>query len=378
MSKEDEDKLEENQNNFNALILSVEIGLIAYFLDNIRSKKGLKLNISKAFIETGAKKIIEEATIEASINAINIGRKGSALGQELIVDKKAVRDFVLFDGRKGTRLFTTLKDPEYTRTIFLELNKYFDLERTWIEKSNKIMKHFKGDVPKSIQALESLKGLSKKANLTPPQLKEYFRVIGKAQSSVNRLALNNASQGQLRKAYQKVVDATLTGSKQGLERALRGAINEKMRYNAQTVARTESFFNYGESIKSEAFNNEDVGAIGFDLDPDHKIFDSCDGYASANLYGLGNGIYPKTFAPKLPIHPNGKSTLNEVDIDEVNGENATFKESGMIDYIKKNPDKQKHLLGVEGAKDFNADNSTWKANLKNWEEPTEFTKVIPT
>ncbi len=119
------------------------------------------------------------------------------------------------------------------------------------------------------------------------------------------------------------------------------------------------------------------GFVGFDLDATHKIIDVCNTYASANLYGLGAGVYPKEYAPTLPIHPNGRSTVNLVEKFEVDGEGAKFDPNAMESYIKNHPKHQESLLGKKGKAEFKQDPNSWKKNLRNWEQPTKFVKRIP-
>ncbi|MCX7206102.1 MAG: hypothetical protein NT086_09005 [Proteobacteria bacterium] len=74
-------------------------------------------------------------------------------------------------------------------------------------------------------------------------------------------------------------------------------------YNAARVFRTELNRAHGTAYQSSA--ELTPGCIGtrFLLSPRHKHHDVCDSHASANLYGLGKGVYPHGKNP-WPAHPN--------------------------------------------------------------------------
>lgn len=86
--------------------------------------------------------------------------------------------------------------------------------------------------------------------------------------------------------------------------------------NALRVFRTELNRAHGEAYQSGAGTHPDVVGMRFNLSPTHPRVDICDYYASANLYGLGPGVYPIGEAP-WPAHPNTMSYLTAVFRDEV-------------------------------------------------------------
>ena len=62
---------------------------------------------------------------------------------------------------------------------------------------------------------------------------------------------------------------------------------------------------------------EDEEAVGlrYCLSPRHPRKDICDTHASADLYGLGAGVYPVDACP-WPAHPNTFSYVEVVYSDE--------------------------------------------------------------
>ncbi len=351
-------------------VTSVESALIASISTTVNSPSEITVGVNLAFEKTGAKRTINKAIAKSAVDGINVGRGGTALGQELIEDTKEVYDFVLTTtyGRRKPQLYKTLKEPEYVEVVIDELEKQYQQNATWIERAKAIKENTIADLPKAVRNLiNESRRAGGNVDKYRKQLREYTR----------GLALDNASQGRLRKAYENIIKATEQGTIEAMDRAVKRAVSEKMRYNAERISRTESFFGYGQSVQENAVADDDIGAMSFDLDATHKIIDVCNTYASANLYGLGAGVYPKEYAPTLPIHPNGRSTVNLVEKFEVDGEGAKFDPNAMESYIKNHPKHQEALLGKKGKAEFKQDPNSWKKNLRNWEQPTKFVKRIP-
>ncbi|KAF0812806.1 hypothetical protein IGB42_02649 [Andreprevotia sp. IGB-42] len=74
-------------------------------------------------------------------------------------------------------------------------------------------------------------------------------------------------------------------------------------YNAARVFRTELNRAHGTAYQNVALQHPDVIGTRFLLSPHHLEHDICDTHASADLYGLGKGVYPHGKNP-WPAHPN--------------------------------------------------------------------------
>lgn len=113
---------------------------------------------------------------------------------------------------------------------------------------------------------------------------------------------------------------------------------------AERVFRTEINRAHIETYRNSAFEHPDVIGTKFLLSSRHPKPDVCDMHASANVYGLGPGVYPEGKSP-LPAHPNTLSYEVVVFADEVTPEDKAGKES-RIDWLKKQPAKtQQGVLG---------------------------------
>lgn len=121
--------------------------------------------------------------------------------------------------------------------------------------------------------------------------------------------------------------------------------------NALRVMRTEINRAFTESFVSSVFEHADVGAVKFNLSPNHPRFDICDLHARANLFGLGKGVYPKGKHP-YPAHPETLSYLTVVFTDEISDADRAGQQS-MAAWLKTQPaDQQDAILGMNKGRLF--------------------------
>lgn len=102
----------------------------------------------------------------------------------------------------------------------------------------------------------------------------------------------------------KVGEALLTGDGNARDNALR-------------VFRTELNRAHGEAYAAGADQVPGFAGFKFLLSPGHPRPDICDLHASANLYGLGAGVYPDRERLPWPAHPNTLSYFDVVFVEEV-------------------------------------------------------------
>lgn len=94
------------------------------------------------------------------------------------------------------------------------------------------------------------------------------------------------------------------GSEKAAQRALQNAIQEKSRYVAERIARTEGARARYDAFIANCEEDEDVVAYKWKLGSRHPAEDICDMYANADLYGLGKGVFPKDKVIPQPAHPH--------------------------------------------------------------------------
>lgn len=176
----------------------------------------------------------------------------------------------------------------------------------------------------------------------------------------------------VRAAYNEVAAAVEDGNEIRLQKAIYNATQEKARYHAERIARTENARAYADGQMNRFLDDDDIVAFQWKLSSRHPRYDICDFYANADLYGLGKGVYPKDKFPRLPAHPHCMchiKPLTELDID-VNKRHTNPEQAG-LEYIKSLSKKhQEVLLGVNGREQVLTGKETWQNIAKGWTSNT--------
>ena len=176
----------------------------------------------------------------------------------------------------------------------------------------------------------------------------------------------------VRAAYNEVAAAVEDGNEIRLQKAIYSATQEKARYHAERIARTENARAYADGQMNRFLDDDDIVAFQWKLSSRHPRYDICDFYANADLYGLGKGVYPKDKFPRLPAHPHCMchiKPLTELDID-VNKRYNNLERAG-LEYIKSLSKKhQEVLLGVNGREQVLTGKETWQNIARGWTSNT--------
>ncbi len=197
---------------------------------------------------------------------------------------------------------------------------------------------------------------------------EQLRAARQAMNNINRLARNGAPTKSLKAAYNQLVQQALTGSDEALQKACWVAVQEKSRYVAERIARTEMARAYADGFLADIEADDDVVAVKWKTGTRHPVFDICDMYAKADMYGLGPGIYPKDKLPKLPAHPHCMCKLVKIYAADLSGKKAKEDIEGAVNaYLEKLSDNQRtQLMGINGAKAWQSGES-WQDYLRGWQ-----------
>ena len=181
------------------------------------------------------------------------------------------------------------------------------------------------------------------------------------QSPAFKLALRGARRNidklttrGMKAAYNGILEAIADGNQKKLDNAIYVATQERTRYFAERIARTEKARAYADGVVYEAMNDEDCVALHWKLSSRHPVNDICDLYAHADLWGMGEGIFPKDKVPNLPVHPNCMCKLIPVVHGSLKLKSETpidQRQKGGMKYINSlSSVKRASLLGVHGAK----------------------------
>jgi hypothetical protein len=172
----------------------------------------------------------------------------------------------------------------------------------------------------------------------------------------------------MRAAYSQLVDALEDQNEKALNKAIYAATQERTRYFADRIARTEMARAYQDGFLLKWDNNDDCVAYQWMLSGRHPRYDICDMYAKANLYGMGPGIFPKDKVPRLPAHPHCMCFLkpvirgmidNETPIDRVEEGGREYLDSVSLHH-------RQMLLGVHGVKDVMGGKVSWTQKARGY------------
>ena len=196
---------------------------------------------------------------------------------------------------------------------------------------------------------------------------EAMKAARKAIYNIERLSKNGAPTKSLKAAYSSLVRAAQTGTEEQLEKACYVAVQEKSRYVAQRIIRTELSRAYSDGFNAKIMQDSDVVAVRLKLSTRHPVFDICDLFADADMYGLGKGVYPKDKAPPIPLHPYCMCRLEEVfkwEVD-ISKQKNNVKRAGDKWLNGLSDENRRLVLGIEGNAMWK-DGENWQKYMRNW------------
>ena len=185
--------------------------------------------------------------------------------------------------------------------------------------------------------------------------------------NINRLAKNGAPNKALQAAYNKLLEAVQKGNEKAIVKAVEVAVNEKSRYVAERITRTEMARAWADGFIAKMKTDADIVAVKFKLSSRHPVFDICDMYAKADMYGLGAGIYPKDKLPPLPVHPHCLCRYVEVIEGEVDMQQQRdqVREAG-DKWLNSLPESRRaQVLGRKGLKAWE-DGEDWQGYMRGY------------
>lgn len=134
-------------------------------------------------------------------------------------------------------------------------------------------------------------------------------------SSTDKPRILKKVQSLLETGNREAFERMLTAEREkALKKAMWVATQEKTRYYAERIARTESARAYYEGQMAEAKTDPDIWGFRWVLSTAHvHSKNDCDCYENsmANM-GYGRGVYPKDEVPELPAHPNCMCHLEKI------------------------------------------------------------------
>ena len=366
-------------------------------LGTFKSKFGSELEKVTARIQELIKAgMTVEDAVQTAIDETKVMEKRDALLIEAIVDAakagggveaaQKAREIILADAwapdemKLSERLHGTSADMRQAiiDTVATSLRQ----NKSWLSTARALYDGYnagriinKADLSKYLDAVYRA-GRRVLAN-EPHALHEYVVEMRKARRVLEAMGQNDAPTKALKTAYKKLLDATSIESEKALAKAVKVAVEEKSRYIAERIARTEISRAWGEAFLEQYRADEDVIGFKWTLGARHRIFDICDFHANVDFYGLGKGVYPKDVFPARPAHPHCMCGITPIFtgqlFQDAGAENkllqgANFDEDKARQYLGGLPSyEMAQLLGVAGGKKYLNGEADWQQVLRSWQ-----------
>lgn len=213
------------------------------------------------------------------------------------------------------------------------------------------------DLPRDLRQLVDASRLA----LLPPDSEALRREVAKLTRYAESLKTN-----ALRASYRQLVDKLQGDLGRGLEKAVRAAVEEKTRYFAERILRTETARAWGQGFFAQVNDDPDAVGIEWNTSSAHLVFDICDFHARADLFGMGPGVYPKSRLPRYPAHPHCLCSMTAVYTAPAPRDQVEAGGKAALDSMTDS--QQARLLTWTGKQGFDGSGS-WQGSLRQWQAP---------
>jgi hypothetical protein len=196
--------------------------------------------------------------------------------------------------------------------------------------------------------------------------KEMVQAVLMASKDIQK-QINAEVSPNLRAAYSKLISACKKFEIEAIDKAVHTALEEKSRYHAERIARTESARAWYDGFIAKNQNDADVWGYRWRLSSRHGLvpFDQCDVCANMNV-GFGKGAYPKDKAPSIPRHPHCMCMLQVIYVWEIN-ETQELQPEQARKYLDSLPEaKLQELFGQKGLQKYQV-GGNWEKLLRGWD-----------
>ncbi|WP_317423178.1 DUF6883 domain-containing protein [uncultured Acidaminococcus sp.] len=339
----------------------------------IKQGKSPEEAIRQVFKEYGV-----EEWLQANVSSVIVGTVQDALGQEMAKDLPAAALLeALSNPWDGSGLTLSEKIHGASNTmlndVIATVRKQIHLNKTVKNTAQALYDGYRSghvvrqqELPKYMDELTRWTRRSRE-NLSEAEVKDLQRAIRKVQAQAEDLVDDSSTYNHFRTALNNLFDKLDHGSEKAAERALQAAIEEKSRYVAERIARTEAARARYDAFIARYGEDDSVVAYRWKLGSRHPAEDICDMYAHADLYGLGAGVFPKDQAPVNPAHPHCLCHYAPVYASELKGKKRSdnVEDRGNA-WLKRQPlHIRQAILGVKGEQEWKAGRVGWMEKARN-------------
>lgn len=339
----------------------------------IEQGKSPKEAIEQVFKEFG-----EEDWLQASVSSVIVETAKDALGMELAGQlSEAVLLEALSNPWDGSSLTLSKKihgAAESMKEAIVEtVQNQIRLSKTVKDTAQALYDGYQHgnvvrqqDLPKYMDDLMRWTRRSRE-HLTEAETRDLQRAIRKVQAQADELIDDKSTYNHFRTSLRSLLDKIDKGSEKSVQKAISAAIEEKSRYIAERIARTEAARARYDAFIARYGEDDSVAAYKWTLGSRHPVEDICDMYAEADLYGLGKGVFPKDKAPVCPAHPHCLCHYAPVYESEIEGRKPSKDiEANGNAWLKKQPlTVQEKILGVRGREAWKAGRASWMEKARN-------------
>lgn len=332
----------------------------------------------KEAIEQTFKEFGVEDWLQASVSSVIVETAKDALGMELAGQlSEAVLLEALSNPWDGSGLTLSKKihgTSESMKEVIVEtVQNQIRLNQTVRDTAQTLYDGYQygsvvrqQDLPKYMDDLMRWTRRSRE-NLTEAETRDLQRAIRKVRAQADELIDDKSTYNHFRTSLRTLLDRIDKGSEKSVQKAISAAIEEKSRYVAERIARTEAARARYDAFIARYGEDDSVAAYKWTLGSRHPVEDICDMYAEADLYGLGKGVFPKDKAPVNPAHPHCLCHYAPVYESEIESRKPSKDiEANGNAWLKKQPiTVQEKILGVKGRLEWKAGRASWMEKARN-------------
>lgn len=371
-SEEDfREKVREILNDYKVLYNNAASGLIDDILDRINSGIPISKSVEQALKSTNFQGTYDDAVVNAVYQAACAGF-GVLPSMVTSNSEKTIKNKLLSDSWAPDKMDLSyrLHTLDVRNTVVQTIRSSMQKAEAVNEIANNLYDGYnsgKGvlnrttDIPND---LKRLKQLSLRAvNGDKAAVQEVYAKADNLQKYSQNLKTKN-----LQAAYKELIDACKSLNEKAIKNAARVALEEKTRYLAERIARTEATRAWFDGYIAERQDDSDIWGYKWVLSSRHSRvpFDQCDVCANMDI-GFGKGVYPKNKVPKIPRHPHCMCMLEDVFEWEVEDKSKDIDPDGARKYLNSLGKNQKiNLFGYDGYKAYEH-GGDWQRLLIGWD-----------
>lgn len=313
-----------------------------------------------------------EEWLQANVSSVIVGTAQDALGQKMAKDLPAAALLeALSNPWDGSGLTLSEKIHGASNTmlndVITTVRRQIHLNKTVKDTAQALYDGYKSghvvreqDLPQYLDELTRWTRRSRE-NLSQEELKDLQRSIRKVRYQADDLVDDRSTYNHFRTSLRELMDKMEHGSEKAAQRALQAAIEEKSRYVAERIARTEAARARYDAFIARYGEDDSVVAYRWKLGSRHPAEDICDMYANADLYGLGKGVFPKDKVTAQPAHPHCLCHYAPVYEPEIKGKERSYRvEKNGNAWLKNQPlSLRQAILGVKGEKEWQRGRVSW-------------------